>query len=599
MKLGVAQCRWTGLFVVLLLVFAVSATSAVGDETDAASVIAADNAAEVVATGPTRARFGDDPDDTPFHTHNTSRRPGPAVVDGSMTLAQGFENMSGSVAFDRTASGMHRKITASFGVRFPAEPGGLGGGFALLPTSSHGESGPFRTPEGFDWSEPNLPGTLAVGFDIHNPPGGGPFNHLGNIYNRPQREISLHWDGVEVANRLSPVEFRTGDFMRVLVEVEYVTGGAVVSVGVAEEAVYDRYFVAFANPYESRAAFGATCGDVVTAMAIDDVRVEFTEPIDGPMSEPVVVRVFDGQLVTGSNQRPRAPADFSGVPADVGRIVATLTLSEPEMGFDPWDKLGAIYLWSPSGGATIPAARSLGGELERFEVLRFITPFGRGWTWHADVTHLAPLFQGERDMGIWIDTWQNGWLLTLDLSFFPAGSDLHPDRARPRRVVNLWNGAPEIGNPEKPVSEFYVPRRVRPPLWASRAMVYTTVTGHGMLPNSNNAGEFMPIERTIRAVGGQAPTDGSTTFRDTLWKMDVYLNPCRPQGGTWKYDRAGWAPGSIVDPWVVDFTPVVVGREEVTFGYELAPYVNEGRGKTWAPFHQTESVVVFYGPLAQ
>lgn len=78
----------------------------------------------------------------------------------------------------------------------------------------------------------------------------------------------------------------------------------------------------------------------------------------------------------------------------------------------------------------------------------------------------------------------------------------------------------------------------------------------------------------------------------------AYLNPCRPQGGTWRYNRAGWAPGDVVKPWDVDVSGLMgesggAGRELV-ISYVLDEYVNEARGKSWAPTHNTNGYVVFY-----
>ena len=100
------------------------------------------------------------------------------------------------------------------------------------------------------------------------------------------------------------------------------------------------------------------------------------------------------------------------------------------------------------------------------------------------------------------------------------------------------------------------------------------------------AAEFMPIGRTLTVNG--------TSFRSQLWKTDNYLNPCRPQGGTWKYDRAGWAPGDVVAPWVVDASSKLSPGGELSIEYVLDDYVNEARGKTWAPFHRTEGYLFLY-----
>ena len=94
----------------------------------------------------------------------------------------------------------------------------------------------------------------------------------------------------------------------------------------------------------------------------------------------------------------------------------------------------------------------------------------------------------------------------------------------------------------------------------------TVVTGHGMSPNTGNAAEFLALWRRLRV--------GECDFENQLWKDDNYLNPCRPQGGTWKFDRAGWAPGDVVRPWVVDATRCVKPGQNAVFRYEIQPYEN-------------------------
>ncbi len=225
-----------------------------------------------------------------------------------------------------------------------------------------------------------------------------------------------------------------------------------------------------------------------------------------------------------------------------------------------------------------------GSEPQRFELLRFITPFRKGWTWRADVTHLLPLLRDQRTLGIDIGTYMKGWLLTLDLDFY-AGT---PERT-PLAVVPLWTGEVEIGNPDNPPSNTFADRTIEIPPGATHAAVYVTATGHGMDPNTDNAGEFMPLGRTLTARTQAA----EVIEHHTLWNEDVYLNPCRPQRGTWKFDRAGWAPGSLVLPWRVDVSSILRDQPALTITYELDPYLNEGRGQTWAPHHWTDAIIVF------
>jgi len=96
----------------------------------------------------------------------------------------------------------------------------------------------------------------------------------------------------------------------------------------------------------------------------------------------------------------------------------------------------------------------------------------------------------------------------------------------------------------------------------------------------------MPIDRTL-TINGQSHTN-------RLWKTDCYLNACRPQGGTWKYDRAGWAPGDIVAPWEIMVADDALASHRLSLTYQLADYVNINRGQTGAPNHVTQSVLILY-----
>jgi len=523
---------------------------------------------------PTVCSFDEGEEATPYTTMTDGRGSRISTDEGAVRLLHGRADTSAGIVFNRTSRGMHREVHASFTLAVPEGPGGDGGSVLLLDTSVYGTEGGIDLPDGFAWEEPNLRSALGIAFDIHNPPGGGPFNRLGNIYDRPQREVSIHWNGWEIANTISPAEFRTGEPVEVEATLRFEPGGAFLDLNIAGEPVYERLLIAGMTPYEMRAAFGARSGDYVTMWDIDDVSIEFTEPMARPMPSPLRVNAFRREFVSSKNQKPKRSVNFRAVPGNTARVIATLSLEEPDVGFDPWDKSAAVYIWDESG--------------ERHELLRFITPFGRGWEWKVDVTDMLPLLKGRPEMGLWIETYRNGWLVSLDLDFYPAvrGEAFE----MPVGVTKLWSGKPEIGNTEKPVSDFYTPMEVEIPDNATRAECVVTVTGHGMMPNTDNAGEFMPINRTLRAEG----PGGSLEETSTLWKEDVYLNPCRPQGGTWKYDRAGWAPGDVVRPWRTDLSKALGDGGMLLVEYELDDYVNENKGQTWDPFHWTEGRIVFW-----
>tara|TARA_R110002096_G_scaffold173781_4_gene348362 strand:+ start:57803 stop:59371 length:1569 start_codon:yes stop_codon:yes gene_type:complete len=450
--------------------------------------------------------------------------------------------------------------------------------------------------DAFSWDEPNLEHSIGIAFDVHNPQPTalepdenervmGWFDEFGNWYDRPQREISVHANGRERLNILSPVEFRSGEWVDVMVQVRFVLGGAHVVVMLDGTTVIDDTLWGV-HPMKLSPKAGIA-GDGIEYC---NVEVVHSTKFEEPLPEPVRVGVFDAAFLANA-KRLKSDVDFSTIPDSVGRVIATLTLGEPEVGYDHWDKKGTIGLRLPS--TTDDEGDEVEGE--RFEVFRFITPFRRGWTWYMDVTDLLPLFEDQREFDAHIGTYMKGWLVSFDLDFYPGALE-----RTPIKVVNLWNGNADIGDPDKPVEDFYTDREIKVPEGTTYARVRATVTGHGMFPNSKNAGEFMPIWRTLTI--SSAPNEGDVleqdfitqSARNHLWKTDVYLNPCRPQGGTWKFDRSGWAPGSKVEPWIVDVQSEFLFGETITIAYELDEYLNEGRGETWAPHHWTDAVVVFY-----
>lgn len=491
--------------------------------------------------------------------------------------------------------GAVESVWVSFRAKFPVpDPDGSSGesrGLGLLLIDPDRGA----LDEGFAWDEPNSGHSIGIGLDVHNaiPDKSadendrvmGWFDADANWYERPQREVSVHANGRERINTMSAYEFRTGEWVDVDVSVRYILGGARVLVMLDGHIVIDQEIWGV-RPMRMHAMVGVE-GD---AIGVEGLAITRSVAMEEPMPEPVSLRVFDEALLQNAATL-RSAVDFSVTPDRVGRVIATLTLGEPEMGYDHWDKKGTVGIRVPTGETDEEG----NPVTERFEVFRYITPYRRGWTWHMDVTDLMPLFEGTREMETHIGTYMKGWLVSFTLDFYPG------DPARePIAVMNLWNGDAEIGNPDKPVEGFYVPRELAVPEGASGALVRATVTGHGMHPNSRNAGEFMPIWRTLTISSGDPSGDVlggdsvSMSARDHLWKTDCYLNPCRPQGGTWKFDRSGWAPGDKVEPWVVDVQPEFILGETLRVEYQLDPYLNEGRGETWAPHHWTDAVVVFY-----
>ncbi len=537
-------------------------------EPEPANAPSSQGSVEKENTGPAHVVYAfDTPDDAsafePTVTGEAEKRKAPPkIADGRLSLLESWWESVASVAFPAPTETTTRAVDVSW--KLIMNTGTEGAGFAWLNVDKYGASG--SAPEVEKWEAPDIPASLGVGFDARNPANRDPFRGSGNAYDRPQHEVSLHWNGMEIVKRTTPTDFRDEEPHDVRVRIEFVSGGADVSLWIDATAIFDSYFIPSATAYVGRPAFGARNDETAGDVLLDDLAIECQEPIPAP-PPPITIMAIDHQLNDVKHPKNEAVVEFPEDTDRFARIICTLRLDKPKTRFDPWDRTAAVNLIADDG--------------ELFEILRYITPYHRGHEWKVDVTDLRPLLRGKRKIEQVCSTQGEGWVVTVKFDFYAGPVD-----RLAYKVINLWSGSPEIGNPDKPVEQFYTLKTIPLDDRTAFAKVRMIVTGHGMSPNANNAAEFMPLGRTL-TVNGES-------FRNVLWKTDNYLNPCRPQGGTWKYDRAGWAPGDVVRPWETDVTHLINDVREMKIEYALDPYVNETRGQTWAPFHKTESQLILY-----
>lgn len=212
-------------------------------------------------------------------------------------------------------------------------------------------------------------------------------------------------------------------------------------------------------------------------------------------------------------------------------IVANLYVSCPPLngGCDDWDRLAYVQVKDPKG--------------KWVEIIRYITPYGKACNHSIDVTDFASILQGDVDIRMFIDTWgTGGWQIQLDFEYL-AGEPEYPYTD----VEELWQGSYNFGDPAN-----------LQPLDTLSIAIYggieeghlrLTTTGHGWGDNNTgNAAEFYHAVHHLQVNGVDA-------FEQDLW-TDCYPNPdgCNYQSGTYKYDRAGWCPGSISKPYIYNFT---------------------------------------------
>jgi len=463
------------------------------------------------------------------------------VLDNRQTPGQ-----SNAIAFELEREGAYEKLTLSSRLR--VLEGGDGGAFLFLNTGEYGRRGP--APYLKNWTEPNLRRSFAVGIDVHDPPSKDPYGPWGNYQDHPQREVSLHWDGREIVKRVSPVEFR-GSFVACEIDINYVIGGADITVRLAGQAVFDSYFLAGMQPYEARLAIGAgTREDATTRFDVGDIHLSVSEP-DRTRRAPLHFKLFNHALVGAGSTSPMSEVTLPPLGWAFGRVLLTLEIHDAGPGWDIWDRTGHLYLIDPEG--------------IRRDISPFITSFRTPGRWQVDISHFRPWLTGKTIFELTVagDSDQAGQFMFSAALEFCHGT---PDR-EPFRIIPLWNGTARYRSTANHFSDFFTPRSVDIDPPTRGASLYLYMSGH------TQVGEFSPARRSLVFKPDLNDDPGTELrFENTLWKTDNYLNPLRPQSGTWKYARAGWAPGDVVRPWRIDLSPFILPGEKAEVRYLPEPY---------------------------
>jgi hypothetical protein len=210
---------------------------------------------------------------------------------------------------------------------------------------------------------------------------------------------------------------------------------------------------------------------------------------------------------------------------------------------------------------------------DRIEIARFITPYditgggGPGTCpWEYDLTPYQPLLHDSVTLALSISTdigGNRGWLITADFELVEGQPD-----PEPYRVQRLWDiGNLAYGDPDSPPESHIQPAQVFTDETTQAVLARVVCTGHGQ-GNTDNAAEFSNKWHRLWIIGDM--------YQHQLWRNDCGSNPCRPQGGTWQYNRAGWCPGASVPPWDIMYTNFAPG-DIVEFYYEIQPYTNQCR----------------------
>ncbi len=237
-----------------------------------------------------------------------------------------------------------------------------------------------------------------------------------------------------------------------------------------------------------------------------------------------------------------------------------------------WDYIWDTYI-------KIPTA-------DTFEIMSlgsFVTPYGKrlwmggeyGWQWTYDVTDYTPLLKGKLELV----TGNNQELLDLKFLFIkgqPIRDVLNVENIYPYGSYKYWKLADDSV------------------LKAKKIPLMTTANGYRLKARISGHGHAGP--RNCCEWDSKTHTyyiNEWDQFRWNVWK-DCGNNPIYPQGGTWPFDRAGWCPGTKVDEYEFELTPIVSPGDTIDFDYGIEHYSDNGEKK--GNFHMSHQLISYGSP---
>jgi hypothetical protein len=193
-------------------------------------------------------------------------------------LTQADVSALNTAAFDRSDPGGFVQATVDFDFRITPGPSGRGEGFgfALLNTGPGNASGSFckikpaTDPDSMYAEEPNLPGSLGIGFDVKMDAGEINSNH-----------VSVHWNGALVQELdAGAVDLAAGTWIHAHILARPKPGQSDISIqltpfGGATTVLATNLSIPTFQPFEARAFFGARSSTVTADYDLANVQVQF------------------------------------------------------------------------------------------------------------------------------------------------------------------------------------------------------------------------------------------------------------------------------------------------------------------------------------
>ncbi len=284
----------------------------------------------------------------------------------------------------------------------------------------------------------------------------------------------------------------------------------------------------------------------------------------------------------GYNAYPKW-ALFPSMVTDYRKVVLYVKYQCPDsQNCGEWDYVDNVFLRRVGGAAT---------SSKDIEIARLISPYGWrfdstwSFTWHVDITDFAFLLHDSVEVEFnhdgYEDNTDRGWVITLDFLVIegkPAMQCLGMD--------TLWHGSIPYGDSTKPIDSVLHRIAFTNKFDADLVRMRILQTGHGM-DDSENCAEFCSKWRKVYF-------DDSLVDQKQIWRS-CGNNSLYPQAGTWLFNRAGWCPGSMVQPDFYDYP--IKGKSSHSVGIEMEPYIN--RSKPTANYRISAYLFYYKKPWAK
>lgn len=207
-----------------------------------------------------------------------------AIIDGwdgnALRLTTEDNSLNTGAAFNAGVAGAYSKLTVDFDMQFSVGNGGGadGVGFAFANTAIYGADNTSSFPGWGTSEEPNLAGSLGIGFDTFN---------NADLGDGGESSVSLHFDNARLESipldgseiDLGDGILETGTPMHASVTIVPAVGGSNVTVQVTNldtgdtTTPYDNYLVPGFTPYDGRAVFKARTGGANQEQSIDNIAI--------------------------------------------------------------------------------------------------------------------------------------------------------------------------------------------------------------------------------------------------------------------------------------------------------------------------------------